>query len=85
LFTLLWLVFLAFLVFEPERLDAVWVWFRDLPVVGQVVGWVLLAPLLLGLVVWQAPWVLWARVTVIVLLALVTMITFSPRPQPQAR
>lgn len=76
-FTLLWLIFLAVLIFEPERLDAVWSWFRDLPILGQVVGWVLLLPLVLGLWIWQAPWAPWVRVTLIVLLALANVITFS--------
>jgi hypothetical protein len=79
LFTLLWLVFLAFLIFQPERLDALWSWFRDLPVAGQVVGWVLLLPLVLGLLIWQAPWALWVRVSLIVVLALANVVTVAPR------
>lgn len=55
LFTLLWLIFLSVLIFEPERLDAVWSWFRDLPIFGQALGWILLLPLALGLWIWQAP------------------------------
>jgi hypothetical protein len=77
LFTLLWLIFLGGLIVEPERLDAVWSWFRDLPVVGQVAGWVLLLPLVLGLWIWQAPWAPWVRVSLIVLLAVANVITFS--------
>ena len=80
LFTLLWLVFLAALVIDPERLDAVWLWFRELPVIGQVVGWLLFLPLVVGLVIWQAPWALWIRVTLIVLVALLNVIVFSPKP-----
>ena len=51
LFTLLWLVFVAALIFDPARLDAVWSWSRDLPVIAQVVGWVLLLPLMIGLAI----------------------------------
>lgn len=84
LFPLLWLIFFAVLVLEPARLDVVWAWFRDLPVIGQVVGWVVLLPLMLGLLIWQAPWAPWLRVILIVLLALGTVMTFSSRsPRPQ--
>ena len=76
LFTLLWLVFLFFLVVEPARLDAVWAWFRDLPVIAQIAGWVLLLPLVIGLAIWQAPWATWIRVTLIVVLAIVNIATF---------
>jgi len=84
LFTLLWLMFLGVLIFEPERLDAVWSWFRDLPIFGQVLGWILLLPLALGMWIWQAPWAAWIRVSLIVLLALTNVITFS-RPRPSTR
>jgi hypothetical protein len=84
LFTLLWLVFFAFLIFQPDRLDALWTWFRDLPVVGQVVGWVLLLPLMLGLLIWQAPWALWIRLTLIVLVAVGNVATFPPRSSRSA-
>lgn len=79
LFTLLWLVFFAFLIFEPERLTDVWLWFRELPLIVQVIGWLVLLPLVLGLVVWNAPWPTGARITVIGLIALLTIGLFSPR------
>jgi hypothetical protein len=79
LFTILWLLFLVALVFDPSRLDAAWLWFRDLPLVAQIVGWIVLLPLVVGLAIWQAPWALWVRVTLIVLLAVVNIATFSRR------
>lgn len=79
LFTLLWLVFLAVLIFDPARLDAVWTWFRELPVVGQVAGWVLLLPLVVALAVWEAPWALWIRVTLVIVLAVANLIVFAPK------
>jgi hypothetical protein len=85
LFTLLWLIFLGVLIFEPERLDAVWSWFRDLPMIAQVVGWVVMLPLVLGLWIWQAPWAAWIRVSLIVLLALSNVITFSRPRRPRTR
>jgi len=79
LFTVLWLLFLAVLIFDPGRLDAVWLWFRDLPVVAQVAGWIVLLPLVAALAIWQAPWALWIRVTLIVVLAVANIATFSRR------
>lgn len=79
LFIMLWLLFLVVLAVEPTRLDAVWAWFRDLPVVAQVVGWVLLLPIVVGLAIWQAPWALEVRVTLILALAFANIIVFSPK------
>jgi hypothetical protein len=79
------LIFLGVLIFEPEQLDTVWSWFRHLPVLAQVVGWFLLLPLMLGLWIWQAPWAPWVRVTLIVLLALANVITFSRPSPPRSR
>ncbi|HSK91755.1 MAG TPA: hypothetical protein VK875_10625 [Euzebyales bacterium] len=79
LFTLLWLIFLVILVVEPSRLDATWWWLRDLPIVAQVVGWIVFLPLVIGLAIWQAPWAPWVRVTLIVLLAIANIATFAPR------
>jgi hypothetical protein len=83
LFAFLWLAFLAALIFDPERLDTIWLWFRELPVIGQAVGWLLLLPLVVGLVIWQAPWAPWIRVTLIVLVALANAIAFAPKSSPE--
>ena len=57
LFVLLWLLFLVVLAVEPARLDAVWAWFRDLPMVAQVVGWVPVTPVEgLTLPYWAGTW-----------------------------
>lgn len=80
LFIVLWLLFLIVLAVEPTRLDTVWALFRDLPVIAQVVGWVLLLPIVVGLAIWQAPWALEVRVTLILALAFANIIVFSPKP-----
>lgn len=78
----LWAVFAAVLLLDPSRLDEVWAWFRDLPVLGQAAGWVLLLPWVLATVIWGASWALWVRVLLIALLALFTLTAFSPRRAP---
>jgi hypothetical protein len=35
--------------------------------------------LVVGLVIWQAPWALWIRVTLVVTLAPANIIVFSPK------
>ena len=75
----LWSAFAAALLLEPGRVGELWDGFRDLSIVGQIAGWVLLLPWVLAALVWQAGWALWLRLVVIALLALFTMAAFSPK------
>jgi hypothetical protein len=81
----LWAVFGAVLLIDPSRLDMLWAAFRDWPLLGQAVGWVLLLPWLVATLIWGAGWALWVRLLLIGLIALFTLVGFSPRqPKQQA-
>lgn len=75
----LWAVFGAVLVLDPARLDTLWDAFRDWPAIGQIAGWVLLLPWLLATLIWGAGWALWARLALVGLIALFTLVAFSPK------
>ena len=75
----LWAVFAAGALLEPSRLGELWQDFREWPILGQLLGWVLLLPWLLATVVWAAPWVLWLRLLMVALIALFTLVAFSPK------
>jgi hypothetical protein len=62
------IAFLVLLIVAPERLDAAYVWIRDLPIVVEVFAWVVLLPWMLAYLVWTAPWVLWLRIVLILIL-----------------
>jgi hypothetical protein len=52
----LWVLFGAALVFSPATLDGIWRSFRGLPLPVQIVGWIVLLPWVLGLVIWESSW-----------------------------
>jgi hypothetical protein len=64
----MWGAFFAPLV--VGQLDEVWNWVRDLPLVGQIVAWVVAFPWRLGTAVWGSDWATWARVLLVIVFAL---------------
>jgi hypothetical protein len=80
-FLILWLAFAAALIFNQGALDAVWTWLNALPLVIRVIAWVLFLPIALGLWVWTSEWVLWLRITLVIIIAVANLATLSPKPQ----
>jgi hypothetical protein len=65
------LVTLAFgyaLIADPSRLTGAWVCVRTLPLVIQIVLWLILLPWMGALRVWTLPLALWVRVLVVVVI-----------------
>ncbi len=56
IFTLLWVGFIAALVMNREWLDLLWDWVRSLPLVIQIIVWVLFLPGMVGLWIWESSW-----------------------------
>jgi hypothetical protein len=71
----LWLVFMVamwialFVLLLADRLDNVWRWARDLPLLVELVLWLLTFPWLLGTAVWESSWPSWLRVLMVVMFA----------------
>jgi hypothetical protein len=71
----LWFVFMVamwiafFLLLFADRLDNVWHWARDLPLLVELVLWVLTFPWLLGTAVWESSWPSWLRGLLVVTFA----------------
>jgi hypothetical protein len=80
---LLWVTFLATLVFSRGTLDSVWHWLVALPLVGQIVLWVLFLPVVAGLWIWESGLVLW--LILIFTIAVGNIAAFNPRPGPRRR
>mgnify|MGYP001167385914 CR=1 FL=1 len=80
LFSLLWLAFAATLVFRRETLNSTWQRIRRLPLVAQLLLWLLFLPVMLGLWIWQTSWPLWLRMLLITGLAWWNVYVFFPRP-----
>lgn len=75
----LWILFAAALIFDQSALDSAWNWLTGLPLLVQLVVWVMLLPITLGLWIWEADWALWTRVLLIIALGVGNLATFDPR------
>jgi hypothetical protein len=56
IFALLWIGFALALAVNPGWLDVLWDWVRALPTVVEVIVWILLLPIMVGLWIWQSSW-----------------------------
>jgi len=54
IFAILWVGFAVALVVNPEWLDLLWNWVRGLPLVAEIVVWVVLLPITVGLWIWTS-------------------------------
>jgi hypothetical protein len=77
--TLLWLGFALALIFNQTILDTAWQTLRGLPMVVQVLVWLLILPVTAGLWIWETSWPLWLRLLLVIGLGLVTIYTFFPK------
>jgi len=78
-FGVLWLAFAGALVASQGSLDAAWRWIASLPLVLQVVVWLLFLPVVAGLWVWETGWPLVVRLVAVAGLAVWTLYMFAPR------
>ena len=54
IFVLLWIGFAITLVVNPAWLDALWTWVRGLPLIAEIIVWVLFLPITVGLWIWES-------------------------------
>jgi hypothetical protein len=73
----MWVAFFVFLA--ADRIDAVWSWVRDLPLVAELVLWVALFPWLLGMSVWMSSWAGWLRLVMVLCFAFGWSLASIPR------
>jgi hypothetical protein len=84
-FLILWIAFMAALVFDQSALDTVWRWLTGGPLVLQLIAWVLFLPITLGLWIWESDWSEWLRLTLIIMIAVGNLGAVSPKPQKGRR
>jgi hypothetical protein len=70
-----------FVLLAAERIDGVWSWVRDLPLLVELVLWVALFPWLLGAAVWTSSWAGWLRLLLVLVFALGWSLASIPRPK----
>ena len=66
IFAIIWIAFAAGLIWSQGSLDQAWNAIRNLPLVIQVVVWVLFLPVMIGLWIWETSWPLVVRLVLVV-------------------
>ena len=56
IFAVLWVGFAIALAVNREWLDVLWNWVRALPLVAEIIVWVLFLPGMVGLWIWESSW-----------------------------
>jgi hypothetical protein len=77
-FGVIWLAIGAMLLFSPASVDQLWQTIGALPLVVQLVVWLLFLPVMAGLWVWTTSWPELVRIGVVLALAGWTLLIFRP-------
>ena len=78
-FAVLWVSFGAALIWSQGSLDQAWQAVRDLPLIGQIVVWVLFLPVMAGLWIWETSWPIVVRLVLVLGLAGWNLLMFLPK------
>ncbi|HEY3514003.1 MULTISPECIES: hypothetical protein [Kribbella] len=79
----LWIVF--FVLMHNGQLDDLAAWIRGLPIVVEILVWLVFFPQVLATAVWTSGWSEGLRVTLVVLFVTGWTLVSLPRPKPSRR
>ena len=85
IFAVIWVAFGAGLIWSQGSLDQAWQAIRDLPLIVQIVVWVLFLPVMMGLWVWETSWPLLVRLGLVIGVAGWNLLMFLPKALQAAR
>jgi hypothetical protein len=74
-----WAAFVALLAASPATLDDAYDWLTELPIVWEILMWILTLPWAVAYVVYDSSWAHWLRVLVVALIVLVHLGMTAPR------
>jgi hypothetical protein len=78
-FAVIWAAFAVGVVASQGSVDQAWQAIRDLPLVVQIVVWVLFLPAMVGLWVWETTWPLIVRLVLVAGIAGWNLLVFLPK------
>ena len=78
-FAVIWVAFAAGLIWSQGSINQAWQTIRDLPLIVQLIVWVLFLPVMIGLWVWETSWPLVVRLVLVVGVAGWNLIMFLPK------
>jgi hypothetical protein len=85
IFAIIWVAFAVGLIWSQGSLDQAWAAIRSLPLIVQVLVWVLFLPVMVGLWVWETSWPLVIRLVLVVGIAGWNLMMFLPRTVQAAK
>jgi hypothetical protein len=85
IFALLWAAVGLAIVLNPTGLSEVWQQIGALPIVVQLILWLLFLPVMAGVWVWQTDWPEFARIAIVVGLAAFTLLVMRPTRKTSAQ
>lgn len=85
IFAVLWIAVGAGLVWSQGSVHEAWETIRGLPLIVQIVAWVLFLPVMAGLWVWETTWPIVVRIVLLVGLAGWNLLVLLPRARQAAR
>lgn len=85
IFAIIWIAFAVGLIWSQGSLDQAWNAIRGLPLIVQVVVWLLFLPVMIGLWIWETSWPLVVRLVLVVGVAGWNLLMFLPKALQAAR
>ena len=79
IFAVICAAFAIGLIWSQGSLDQAWQWIRSLPLLVQVIVWVLFLPVTAALWIWETSWPLVVRLVLVIGLAGWNLLIFLPR------
>jgi hypothetical protein len=75
----LWGSFVTLLAVSPETLDDAYDWLRELPILWEILMWILTLPWTVAYLVYESSWQHWVRVLLVALVVTVHLGAGAPR------
>jgi hypothetical protein len=75
----LWGAFVTLLAVSPSTLDDAYDWLRDLPIVWEILMWLLTLPWTVAYLVYETAWEHWVRVAVVAVIVALHLSICAPR------
>jgi hypothetical protein len=85
IFAVIWIAFAAGLIFSQGSVDQAWQAIRELPLIVQIVVWILFLPVMIGLWIWETTWPLIVRLVLVIGIAGWNLLVFLPRALQSTR
>jgi len=77
----LWGSFVTLLAVSPSTLDDAYDWLTALPIVWEILMWIVTLPWTIAYLVYDSPWEHWLRVLVVVFIVVVHLSIAAPKAQ----